>query len=356
MDLAASYRGKKVLVTGDTGFKGSWLVSWLLHHGADVVGFALPAPRAADNFVVCDLAARITHIDGDVRDHERVADVFTTHRPEIVFHLAAQSLVIESFATPRATFETNIMGTIHVVEAARHAPSVRAIVIVTSDKCYAQLGATAPFRETDALGGDDPYSASKGAAEVVTASMRRSFFQHPTAAAIATVRAGNVIGGGDWASNRIVPDCIRALRAGQTIVVRNPLAVRPWQHVLDALHGYLILGAKLVDGGARFASAWNFGPTDESTVAVEHVVTAVINAWGSGSHRVQPDQAAPPEARVLRLDSSKAHELLGWRPALDVTRAVALTVEGYRGESGSPAHVFAHRLDQIRAFEELVRG
>ena len=356
MDLSACYRGKKVLVTGDTGFKGSWLVSWLLRHGADVVGFALPASSTADNFVVCDLATRITHIDGDVREHERVAALITTHRPEIVFHLAAQSLVIESFATPRATFETNIMGTVNVLDAARHSPSVRAIVICTSDKCYAQLGATSAFRETDALGGDDPYSASKGATEIVTASMRHSFFQRAGAAAVATVRAGNVIGGGDWAANRILPDCIRALRTGQPIIVRNPHAVRPWQHVLDALHGYLMLGAKLLDGDARFASAWNFGPADESTVSVDQVVTAVIDTWGSGSQRVQVAEGAVPEARVLRLDSSRAHELLGWRPALEVKRAIALTVEGYRSESGTPAQVFAHRLQQILTYEGLVRG
>lgn len=351
VDLTASYHGKTVLVTGDTGFKGSWLASWLMHLGANVVGFALPAPRASDNFVRCALAVRITHIDGDVRDHERVAAVIRKHQPAVVFHLAAQSLVLESFASPRETFETNIMGTVNVLEAVRAEPSVRAVVIVTSDKCYAQVGGTSAFRENDAMGGHDPYSASKGAAELVTAAMRQSFFL--TGAAIASARAGNVIGGGDWAANRIVPDCIRSLQAGEPIVVRNPGAVRPWQHVLDALHGYLLLGARLLTDGARHASGWNFGPADASTIPVHQLVDAMIAAWGSGSHRTET-AGTHVEAHRLELDITKAREQLGWRPVLDFPRAIALTVDGYRAET--TRDVLAHRFDQIRAFEALARG
>ncbi|MDB4960913.1 MAG: CDP-glucose 4,6-dehydratase, partial [Myxococcales bacterium] len=261
MALVASYRGKRILLTGDTGFKGSWLATWLLHYGADVIGFALPPTASTDNYVVSGLATRYEHIDGDVRDHARLARLIAERQPEIVFHLAAQSLVLEGYAAPRETFDTNIMGTINVLDAARTSASVRAVIVVSSDKCYAGHHEVAAYRETDPMGGLDPYSASKGAAELAVAAMRHSYFRGESTAAVATARAGNVIGGGDWAKHRIVPDSIRALRDGVPITVRNPLAVRPWQHVLDALHGYLVLGARLLTDRDRFASGWNFGPT-----------------------------------------------------------------------------------------------
>jgi CDP-glucose 4,6-dehydratase len=357
-DLATSYRGKTVLVTGDTGFKGSWLATWLLELGARVIGYALPPTSPRDNYVVSGLAERITHLDGDVRDHDLLAQAIAEHRPDAVFHLAAQPLVLESYKDPRATFETNVMGTVNVLEAVRHVPSVRAVVIVTSDKCYENQTWIWGYRETDAMGGHDPYSASKGAAELITQSMRRSFFTGAGAAAIATVRAGNVIGAGDWALHRIVPDCVRSLAAGEPIVIRHPKAVRPWQHVLDALHGYLQLGARLASDGAAspFASGWNFGPTQQTMVPVVGLVDAFIAAWGSGNFRIDRDPNAPDEARFLHLDISKALNLLGWRPALGLEDMVAFTVEGYRAELAQTGGVFDHRVAQIRAFEDVARG
>jgi len=356
VELAETYRGRKVMITGDTGFKGSWLVTWLLHHGAEVVGYALPPKAATENYVVCDLATKITHVDGDVCDHARFAAVVEDHRPEILFHLAAQALVLESYASPRETFATNVMGTINLLEAVRRAPSVKAVVVASSDKCYLGQAGHAAYRETDTLGGLDPYSASKAAAEIAVAAMRHSFFQGSATAAIATARAGNVIGAGDWAHHRIVPDCIRSLQRGESITVRNPTAVRPWQHVLDALHGYLQLGARLLADGERYVGGWNFGPTQTAHVSVVQLVEAVIAAWGSGSHSARVDANARAEAVVLALDSSKARTQLGWSPVAELVRAVAWTVDGYRAELADPAAVFDHRVAQIREFERLARG
>jgi len=352
------YRGKTVLVTGDTGFKGSWLAVWLLQLGARVVGYALPPASPRDNYLLCGLADRITHIDGDIRDYGKLAAAIASHKPDVVFHLAAQPLVLESYREPRETFEVNVMGTVNVLEAARHVPSVRAVVIVTSDKCYENQAWVWGYRESDAMGGHDPYSASKGAAELAAASMRRSFFGGGSAAAIATARAGNVIGAGDWAAHRIVPDCIRSLAAGEPIVIRHPKAVRPWQHVLDALHGYLQLGVRLVSDGATsaFASGWNFGPTQQTMLPVVGLVDAVIAAWGSGSFRIDRDPNAPDEARFLHLDISKALNQLGWRPVLGLEAMVALTVDGYRAELAETGDVFDHRVAQIQAFEAAAHG
>lgn len=356
MDLGDSFRGKTVLVTGETGFKGSWLAIWLLHHGAKVIGFALPPTGARDNFVRCGLADKLVHIDGDVRDHEQLAAVVRDHQPEIVFHLAAQALVLEGYATPRETFDANVMGTVNLLDAVRRTPAVKAVVVVSSDKCYLGQPGILRYRETDTLGGLDPYSASKAAAELAVTAMRHSFFQSDGAAAIATARAGNVIGSGDWAPHRIVPDCIRALERGETIQLRLPTAVRPWQHVLDALHGYLLLGASLIEHGARFAVGWNFGPTETAHISVLQLVEEVIAAWGAGTHSAQVSPGAMHEAVVLALDSAKSRELLGWKPVANLSRAVAWTVEGYRAELADPRAVFAHRLAQIRAFEGIARG
>lgn len=352
MSLADSYRGKRVLVTGDTGFKGSWLAIWLRELGAEVTGFAQPPSTVRDNFVTCGLTGVIAHVDGDVRDLAQLAAVVQQCRPEIVFHLAAQSLVLESYARPHETFETNVMGVVNVLEAVRGVPSVRAVVIVTSDKCYREQDRLRRFVETDPLGGHDPYSASKGAAELVAASMRDSLFGGRV---IATARAGNVIGGGDWAAHRLVPDCIRSLQAGEPIVLRMPQAIRPWQHVLDALHGYLQLAAALVREDDRFASAWNFGPEESDVVPVSTVVDAVLAHWGSGTSRVE-GTISGAEARVLMLDISKAREQLGWRPILRLDRAIQLAVAGYRAELAAPETTLAHRIAQIRAFESAAHG
>jgi CDP-glucose 4,6-dehydratase len=353
VDLASIYRGKTVLVTGDTGFKGSWLAIWLVELGAKVIGYALPPTSPRDNFVACGLAQAIEHVDGDVRNYDQLAAVITKHQPEIVFHLAAQAIVLESYKDPRATFDTNVMGVVNVLEAVRHTPSVRAVVVVTSDKCYENHDLDRGFLETDPLGGHDPYSGSKGAAEIAAASMRRSFFDAEGTAAIATARAGNVIGGGDWAPHRIIPDCIRALLAGEPVVIRNPAAVRPWQHVLDALHGYLVLGARLITDGKRYAGGWNFGPLARSTVPVRELVDALIVAWGEGTAKLDASAAAKPaEARFLHLDSAKAVSELVWSPRLALPQALSMTVEGYRAERDT-ASVYVHRVGQIRTFHGL---
>ncbi|MBA3465662.1 MAG: CDP-glucose 4,6-dehydratase [Deltaproteobacteria bacterium] len=353
MELGDTYRGKTVLITGDTGFKGSWLAIWLTELGAKVIGFALPPAGPRDNFVICEVARSITHVDGDVRDYDALTTVLGEHQPDIVFHLAAQALVLDSYKDPRGTFATNVMGVVNLLEAVRYARSVRAVVVVTSDKCYENQGLDRGYRESDPLGGRDPYSASKGAAEIAASSMRRSFFTEPGDAAIATARAGNVIGGGDWAANRIVPDCIRALASLEPIVVRNPSAIRPWQHVMDALNGYLVLGTKLLADGHRYAEAWNFGPAPGEVVPVSGLVEQMIAAWGSGTYRVEADAGAPAEARILHLDIAKAREQLAWSPKLSLAQAIAATVQGYRAERDDAAAIYAHRAMQISAFREL---
>jgi CDP-glucose 4,6-dehydratase len=353
VDLGDVYRGRRVLITGDTGFKGSWLAIWLRELGAQVSGLALPPASARDNFVVCGLADKIDHHDVDVRDGDGVAAAIARARPDVVFHLAARSLVLESYRDPRGTFETNIMGTVNVLEGIRATQGVSAAIIVTSDKCYAPTSDAIAHRESDAMGGRDPYSASKGAAEIVTAAMRASYFAAPGTAAIATVRAGNVIGGGDWAADRIVPDCIRALRAGDEIVVRKPSAVRPWQYVLDALRGYLELGARLAAGERALATSWNMGPQVGSVVAVRELVETLLARWGSGSYRTEVDPAAGVETERLLLDSTKARCELGWEPLVDFAKTIDLTVAGYRVEDAS---AYAHRVAQIHDIQEMARA
>lgn len=330
------FAGERVFVTGDTGFKGAWLAYWLTRLGADVTGYALDPPTNPSLFEALDLGGQLRHLTGDVRDRDRLVAEVQAAAPSVIFHLAAQALVRRAYATPRDTFETNVMGTVNVLEAARSCPSVRSVVIVTSDKVYQNVETGTPFREGDPLGGRDPYGASKGAAELVTAAYRESFFGDGPA--IASARAGNVIGGGDWAPDRIIPDSVRALVAGEPIVVRNPDAVRPWQHVLEPLSGYLQLGALLLDEGSRYAGAWNFGPTEErSDEPVRWVVDQFIGHWGSGSWiSQQGTEAQPYEAQRLSLDSAKARELLGWAPVWDSQTAVGRTAAWYRDYYRAP--------------------
>jgi CDP-glucose 4,6-dehydratase len=352
--LGDTYRGQTVLVTGDTGFKGSWLCLWLRRLGANVVGYALPPQAPEDNFVACGLGSRIHHVDGDVRDLAHLQAVFTEHSPVVAFHLAAQPLVLASYEDPIETFSTNVMGTAHFLECVRQTPSVRAAVNVTTDKVYENLEQSVGYHEGDRLGGHDPYSASKAASELVTTSYRRAFLHGPGAARVATARAGNVIGGGDWAANRIFPDCIRALQKRQPIVLRNPGAVRPWQHVLEPLYGYLLLGARLLgDDGERFEGAWNFGPREDTTVPVAALARAVVEAWGHGSVETPPQEpGAARETTLLKLDIRKAVAEIGWRPALDFDGLVRFSVDGYRVEGDHDAFTAA-RTAQIAAYEVL---
>jgi CDP-glucose 4,6-dehydratase len=347
------YQGKTVLVTGDTGFKGSWLALWLLHLGAKVVGYALEPKTEKDNFVLCHLDKKITHIDGDIREYKRLSEVFSEHQPEIAFHLAAQSLVLDSYEDPRYTFNTNIQGTVNFFEAVRHTASVKTAINITSDKCYENKEWIFGYREIDSLGGEDPYSASKAAAEIITSSYRQSFFKESGTAHIASVRAGNVIGGGDWADHRIFPDCMRALLNDRPIVMRNPEAVRPWQHVLDPLGGYLHLGSLLFTEGKKYSGAWNFGPLSKNMVTVRQLVEETIKQWGSGSFIIENSNSSGLETNFLHLDISKAVNVLHWHPVLDIEQAIVFSIDEYRIDGVSGEKVFGQRIDHINRYIEL---
>lgn len=346
--LTEWYRGRRVLVTGHTGFKGAWLTAWLREAGAVLTGYALP-PERPSLFEMAGLDAGTTSVLADVRDEARVRDATQTAAPEIVFHLAAQSLVRRSYRAPVETFGTNVMGTVHVLEAARSTPSVRAVVVVTSDKCYEDLGSTRAYREEDPLGGHDPYSASKGCAELVTAAFRRSFFSDG-GTAVASVRAGNAIGGGDFAADRLIPDLMRAVVRGGVATLRSPEAVRPWQHVLEPIRGYLMLGRALVERGQAVAGAWNFAPAEQDMVTVREVAARLEARWpelrvGAGS--------APPdthEAHQLRLDAGKAARLLGWHPVLSLDEALSLTADWYRAAQAGPAAAAQVFFGQLKAY------
>lgn len=322
---AKFWKGRRVLVTGHTGFKGAWLSRWLLELGASVFGLALPPPTQPNLYEI--LGLDIPERRGDIRDAAFVAAAVAEARPEVVFHLAAQPLVRSSYERPLDTYGVNVMGTAHLLEALRTCESAQSIVVVTSDKCYANREWVWPYRENEALGGDDPYSSSKAATELVTHSYRVSFFG---GSRIASARAGNVIGGGDWNADRLVPDVIRAAAAGKPSQLRNPSAVRPWQHVLEPLSGYLTLARRLFEAPSEFAMAWNFGPNGERSMTVEELALRLHSAFGSeGNVRRQPGNH-PHEAQLLRVDSSKANSRLNWHPKLSETRAVEWTAQWYR--------------------------
>ncbi len=345
---ASVLRGKRVLITGHTGFKGAWLALWCEKLGASITGIALDPLNARGVFGTSGIGTRIHDLRCDIRDRDRLMALFKEDRPEVVFHLAARSLVLESYRMPVSTFDVNVMGTINVLEAIRHTTSVRAAVMVTTDKCYENHGRREPYTEPDPLGGHDPYSASKGAAEIAIAAYRRSFFSGPGAAGIASARSGNVIGGGDWSADRIVPDFFRAQEAGRPLLVRNPGAVRPWQHVLEPLHGYLLLAAQLMAEPARFAGAWNFGPSADQMHTVRDVAEALITITGRGSW--ETTSATAHEAEMLILDSGKAAAQLGWRPRLSFAQALELTAEGYLHDDTGTTALYR---SQIERFEDL---
>lgn len=323
------FEGLTVLVTGHTGFKGSWLSIWLTELGARVVGYSLDPPTEPSNFMLCHLHERIVDLRGDVRDEARLRQVVEQHRPQVLLHLAAQPLVLPSYQAPRETFEINVCGTVNVLEAVRAGDSVRAVVCVTTDKVYRNREWLWGYREEDELGGHDPYSASKAMAELAVASYRQSFFADGRVA-VATARAGNVIGGGDWGAHRLVPDCVRALAAGRPIALRNPTYIRPWQLVLEPLSGYLWLAALLLGPhGGRFAEAWNFGPVERRCVTTEELVRETIALWGGGGYETGCTQSEV-ETRTLRLNWDKAAYQLNWRPAYEWQEALAETVSWYR--------------------------
>jgi CDP-glucose 4,6-dehydratase len=323
--------GRRVLVTGHTGFKGSW-VSLMLHHmGAQVVGYSLEHPSQPNLFTVARVGVGFTDIRGDIREYEPLLGALKKAQPEIVIHMAAQSLVRPSYEDPIGTYEVNVMGTVNLLQAIRQVESVRGVVLVTSDKCYENREWHWGYRENDPMGGYDPYSNSKGCAELVVSAFRNSFFNasHPTQ--IASVRAGNVIGGGDWGCDRLVPDAMGAFMAGDPLMVRYPLAVRPWQHVLDPLNGYLALAQRLVEEGAAYAQGWNFGPGAANEKSVGYLVRELVRLWGGGAEAHFSTESHPHEAGYLKLDSSKAHALLDWQPQIILEEALRLTVDWTRG-------------------------
>lgn len=329
------YHGKRVLVTGHTGFKGSWLSIWLHELGAEVIGVAKEPFSERDNFVLSGIGRKIkADIRADICDGERMKEIFREYQPEIVFHLAAQPLVRLSYEIPVETYQTNVMGTINILEAIRTTDSVKVGVMITTDKCYENKEQIWGYRENEPMGGYDPYSSSKGAAEIAIASWRNSFFNpaqyEKHGKSIASVRAGNVIGGGDWALDRIIPDCIKALEAGKAIDIRSPKAIRPWQHVLEPLSGYMLLAQKMWNEPARYCEGWNFGPRAESISTVWDVATKVIENYGEGALRDLSDPAALHEAKLLMLDISKAKFQLGWEPRMDINQTIRLTVDWYK--------------------------
>jgi len=329
-EILKIFNGKKVLVTGDTGFKGSWLAYWLHQLGADVYGFALPPERTYDHFNELELKKIIHHEDGDIRDYSQILEFVKTTRPEFVFHLAAQPLVRKSYSEPQNTFDTNITGTVNLLEAVRLTPSVKSLVVITSDKCYKNKEWCWGYRENDELGGKDPYSASKAAAELVFSAYNDSFFNARPQFGAASVRAGNVIGGGDWSDDRIVPDCIRALESNKPVELRNPHATRPWQHVLEPLSGYLILASRMYEHPKQFGGSYNFGPDSGKTHTVQNLVEEFISVWGTGKIRVTKKDNDPPESGLLHLNCDKAHHDLGWYPKWSFKKTVEQTAKWYK--------------------------
>lgn len=351
MDLEF-WKGKTVFLTGHTGFKGGWLSLWLRRLGANVIGYSLLPPTQVNLFDCAAVADGMNSIIGDVRDGSQLSRAVADCRPDIVFHLAAQPLVRDSYRLPVDTYTTNVIGTVNLLEAVRICPSVKAVVIVTTDKCYENREWVWGYRENEALGGFDPYSSSKACAELVTSAYRRSFFSDGSGVALASARAGNVIGGGDWSSDRLVPDCILALQAGKLVPIRNPRAIRPWQHVLEPLSGYLSLARRLYEEGAAFADAWNFGPSDEDARSVEWVVQRICALWGDGARYEIDKGTHPHEATYLKLDCSKARTCLGWRPRLNLETALSWSVEWYRAlRDGGNARSLVD--DQIHRYEGL---
>jgi CDP-glucose 4,6-dehydratase len=307
------WRGKRVFLTGHTGFKGSWLSLWLQSLGAEVTGYALTPPTKPNLFEVAGVTTGMTSVSADIRDLPTLQRAMQMAQPNIVIHMAAQALVRLSYAEPVETYATNVMGTVHVLESVRHTPSVKAVVVVTTDKCYENKEWPWGYRENEPMGGHDPYSSSKGCAELVTAAYRTSFFQQH-GVAVATARAGNVIGGGDWAADRLVPDILRAFEQNQPVVIRNPQATRPWQHVLEPLSGYLSLAERLYTNGQAYAESWNFGPKEDDARPVQWIVENLVRSWGNGASWQQDGGVHPHEANYLKLDISKANGRLGWKP------------------------------------------
>lgn len=330
MVMTDFYKNKRILVTGHTGFKGSWLALWLKNMGAQVYGYALPPETENSHFNLLKLETEITHIEGNLLDYEKLMKTFQDIQPEIVFHLAAQALVRLSYDEPKLTFDSNVTGSVNVLEAIRRTKSIKSVIYVTSDKCYKNKEWIWGYRENDELGGHDPYSASKAAAEIVFSSYLDSFFSKNENIGIASVRAGNVIGGGDWALDRIVPDCIRSIMKDKEIEIRNPYATRPWQHVLEPLSGYMLLAQRLYENPVKFSGSWNFGPSIDSIKTVKELTEKTIEILGKGSISIGPKDKHKHEAGLLHLNCDKSNHQLGWHPVWNFEQTMHITIEWYK--------------------------
>jgi CDP-glucose 4,6-dehydratase len=358
LPLDSPWSGRRVFLTGHTGFKGSWLALWLTQMGAVVHGYSLAPPSKPSLFEVAHVSERISHVDADVCDLPRLQAAMNAFSPEVVFHLAAQSLVRRSYTEPVLTYATNVMGTVNVLESIRQTPSVKAAVMVTTDKCYENREWQWGYREQDRLGGRDPYSNSKACAELVSAAYRQSFFPPDKldkhGVAVATVRAGNVIGGGDWAVDRVIPDLIRGFIADRKVAIRNPQAIRPWQHVMEPLRGYIQLAERLLARDISVISAWNFGPLETDARPVEWIARELAKLWSPSASWSTDEGVHPHEATYLKLDCARAHNLLGWRPVLDLSNSLGLIVEWFKQwQAGSDMQQIT--LDQIAAYQRLAQ-
>lgn len=351
------WNGKRVLLTGHTGFKGSWLSLWLQSMGANVTGYALAPPTNPSLFEIAEVAQGMNSVIGDIRDLAKLQAVFAEHQPEIVIHMAAQPLVRYSYQNPVETYSINVMGTVYLLEAVRNTPGIKAVVNITTDKCYENREWVWGYRENEPMGGFDPYSNSKGCSELVSAAYRSSFFnannyaQHGVATA--TVRAGNVIGGGDWAKDRLIPDILAAFAQGLKVEIRNPHAIRPWQHVMEPLRGYLALAERLFEDGPIFGEGWNFGPKDEDAKPVGWIVEQMAAMWGTDVQWQLDSGDHPHEAHYLKLDISKASSRLGWHPVLHLKDALALIID-WAKERQNGANMRQVTLDQIHAYQSLI--
>jgi CDP-glucose 4,6-dehydratase len=352
-DIFKAFEGRRVFVTGHTGFKGSWLAFLLNEMGADVMGFALSPATTMNHFGLLNLDKKIKHVVGDIRDASLLAATLNEFQPEFVLHLAAQALVRPSYDDPASTFSTNVIGSVNLLDAVRRCESVRSLVYITSDKCYENVEWIWGYRENDQLGGRDPYSASKAAAEIVFSSYVRSFFDQRPSLGAASTRAGNVIGGGDWAVDRIIPDCIRAIEAGDPIRLRNPAATRPWQHVLEPIAGYLLLAARLYEDPKRWGGPWNFGPSTNEVRTVQNVAEVIIGHLGKGRIEIIESKTQVHEARLLQLNCDKAHQLLGWYPRWHAEQTLEATTLWYKTvmNGGNPEQITRAQIHDF--FPEL---
>lgn len=355
LDFKNTFNNKTVLITGHTGFKGSWLSIWLHELGANVVGYSLDPYTDKDNFVLSKIGDKIVDIRGDIRDKTKINEVFNKYNPEFVFHLAAQPLVKLSYEKPQETYEVNVIGTINILEEIKFSKSVKVGVFVTSDKCYENKEQIWGYRENDALGGYDPYSSSKAATEIAINSWRLSFFNpnkyEEHGKSISSVRAGNVIGGGDWAKDRIIPDCINSIENEIPIEIRSPSSVRPWEHVLEPLSGYLMLAKKMIEKPVEYSESWNFGPEMNSIIPVWDIANLVIKKYGKGSIKDVSNQKNHHEAKLLALDITKVKNRLGWKPTLSVNQSINFTIEWYKKYSNE--NVYKLCLAQINQFVDL---